>query len=322
MINILVITPIKHIDGLYEKVSRMGRVTYLPDPTLNEVLELVSEFNVIFTNPNKSKVFLGSKVFEKGKNLRAICTASTGTVHIDKELARARGIEVISITKELETIEKISSTAELAFTLMMSSIRNIIPAVDSVRDGEWNYEKFIGRQMNQLTIGVIGYGRLGSMFVRYCRAFGAQVKVYDPYKEINEKGVQQVDKLDEVFLNSNVVALHVHVTSETREIVSKDVLTYASPNVTIVNTSRGEVVNETDIVDFLEKNPKARYATDVLANEFDSKEENTIIEFSKGKRGFYQTIIVPHIGGMTSDAQMLAYHRAADMLSLYLKEAE
>ena len=320
LINILIITPIKHIDGLYEKISGLGSVTYLPDPTLDEVLEFVDGVDVIFTNPNKSKVFLGSDVFNRGKDIKVVCTASTGTVHIDKELANNRNIKIISITKELETINKISSTAELAFTLMMTSIRNVTPAIDSVRNGDWDYERFIGRQVNQLNIGVIGYGRLGKMFVHYCRSFGAKVKVYDPYKSINEEGVQQVHELSEVFLESNVIALHVHVTPETHGMISKDALCFANSDITIINTSRGEVVNEEDIVEFLANNPKSRYATDVLASEFNSKQENPIIKFSKSDAGFYQTIIVPHIGGMTSDAQMLAYHRAADMLDSYLEE--
>ena len=62
-------------------------------------------------------------------------------------------------------------------------------------DGEWNYEKYIGRQMNALTIGVIGYGRLGSMYAKYCNAFDAEVISYDPYKKINNQGVEQVYQL-------------------------------------------------------------------------------------------------------------------------------
>lgn len=314
MINILVITPIKHIDGLFEKLSGLGVITYLPDPNLNSVLENIKGVDVIFTNPNKSKVYIGSKVFEESNSLKVICTASTGTVHIDLELAKENSIKVISITKELDTIRKISSTAELAFTLMMSSLRNIIPAVDSVRNNDWDYEKFIGRQINQLTIGVVGYGRLGEMFVSFCRAFGARIKVYDPYKNIDLDGVQKVSTLKEVFSDSNVVSLHVHVSPETHSMISSDILSFAREDVTIVNTSRGEIVDEHSIVNFLKKNENARYATDVLASEFHSKEKNPIIKFSKTSQGFYQTIIVPHIGGMTSDAQLLAYHRAADML--------
>jgi phosphoglycerate dehydrogenase-like enzyme len=317
--KILVITPILHIEGLIDKLKNIGDVTYLPDPTEEEVLNNVKRMNVIFTNPNKSKVYLGEKVISAAENLGVICTASTGTVHIDLKETNNSNIKVISLTVEYGTIRKITSTAEHAFTLMMASLRNLVEAIDSVREGEWDYEKFIGRQLNQLNVGVVGYGRLGAMFANYCRAFGSRVIVYDPYKKVEDTSVEQVDSLDELSCQSDVISLHIHVTNETRKIIGARLLQLAKKDVRLINTSRGEVVDEDAIVEFLKNNTKAKYFTDVISGEIHSKTDSPVLNHFKSEENRNQICITPHIGGMTTDAQLIAYHRVADMLDNFFK---
>ena len=104
---------------------------------------------------NKSKIFLGEDILSFAPNLIAIATASTGTNHIDKDYALSRNINVFSLTEERDVIKKISSTAEHAFTLTLSSLRRVIQSHNEALDGEWDYTKYIGRQMNFLTIGII-----------------------------------------------------------------------------------------------------------------------------------------------------------------------
>ena len=318
--HILVITPVAHIDGLMDKLSRIGDVIYMPDPTEKEVLKKMDGVNAIFTNPNKSKVYLGHEIISSSENLKAICTASTGRVHIDLQVAENFNITVLSLTREYETIRKISSTAELAFTLMMASLRNLPEAIDSVRKGDWDYEKFIGRQLNQLNVGVIGYGRLGEIFSSYCCDFGAKVTVYDPHKTVKNISINQVNSLEELVSQSDIISLHVHVTSETQRMFGKQLLQLAKDDVTIVNTSRGEIVDEDSIVEFLKNNKRARYCTDVLSSEIKSKKESPVLLYFIKGGGYYQVIITPHIGGMTKDAQLIAYHRAADMLDAFWGE--
>jgi D-3-phosphoglycerate dehydrogenase / 2-oxoglutarate reductase len=319
-LSILVITPVAHIDGLIEKLSRIGDVIYMPDPTEKEVLKKTNEINAVFTNPNKSKVYLGHEIISSSKNLKVICTASTGRIHIDLQAAQNFNITVLSLTKEYETIRKISSTADLAFTLMMASLRNLPEAIDSVRKGDWDYEKFIGRQLNQLNVGVIGYGRLGEIFSSYCCNFGAKVSVYDPHKIVEDKNINQVNSLEELTSQSDIISLHVHVTRETQRMFGEELLQSTKKDVTIVNTSRGEIVDEQAIVDFLKNNKNARYCTDVLSGEITSKSKSPVLQYLIKGGGYYQVMVTPHIGGMTKDAQLIAYHRAADMLDDFFGE--
>jgi len=310
--NILVITPIKHIDGLYKKISSIGKITYLENPTRNEISKIIKNYEVIFTNPNKSKIFIDSEIIDKAILLKIICTASTGTNHIDVKYAHYKKINIISITNERKLINKISSTAELAFALTLSAIRNINSACMSVLNGKWDYEEFIGDQLNYLNVGVIGYGRLGSMYAKFCLAFGAKVFIYDPYKKVKTKKLIQIDSLEKICSISDIIAIHVHVNDETFNLISKKQFNLMKSTVVLVNTSRGDIINEKDAVYFLKKNNKAKIATDVLADEIRSRPKSPLLKYSKQSN---QVLITPHIGGMTKQAQFLAYHRAADLLN-------
>ncbi len=302
--RILCITPVKHIPGVCEILESIGEVTYMDDPTWKEVEAIVASYDAIFTNPNKSKVYLGSHVL--ARELRVVATASTGTDHIDGKIAEDLGIKVLSLAKEYDTINRISSTAEHAFALMMCGLRHIPAAAQSVKDGEWDYEPFIGRQLSHLNVGIIGYGRLGSMFSEYILAFDSTPIVYDPeYLGLDSPCYP----LKYVLETSDVISLHVHLTDETRHMVNEEFLSQVKDDVVIVNTSRGDVVDEEAMVQFLHDHPKAFYATDVTSDEAGGT--SLLI------RGWPlppNLLITPHIGGMTREGQQIAYTRMAEML--------
>ena len=306
--KILVITPVKHINGVSDILESTGTVCYMDDPTQDEVVAAIGDYDAIFTNPNKSKVFIGSEVIEAARRLKVICTASTGTNHIDKVYAAEHKLPILSLTEERQVINRISSTAELAFALMMAGLRHLVLAHRSALAGEWDYTRFIGRQMNCLTIGVIGYGRLGSMFADYCRAFGSRVIVFDPYKAVEAEGMEQVGGLPALLRESDVVAVHVHVTEETRGMVDKQCFAYMKRDALLVNTARGDIVNELDLVEHLKANPGARVATDVLADEVRNRLNSPLLKYAQESD---QVIVTPHIGGMTSEAQEIAYGHMA-----------
>ena len=245
MKKVLVITPICHIKNVLSTLEGIDNtfLVVLPDCSVKD-FKKHNDAYAIFTNPNKSSIYLGRENLENFENLRIICTASTGTVHIDKKYCEENFVKLISLTEERNVINKISSTAEHSFSLMLSGLRNIPQANKSALSGVWDYEPFIGRQINSLTVGVIGYGRLGTFFANYCDAFGAKVLVYDPYKSVNHPRINQVENLEEIALNSDVISLHVHVTDETLKMINSYFLSMCNSSLVLVNTSRGEIVDE------------------------------------------------------------------------------
>jgi D-3-phosphoglycerate dehydrogenase / 2-oxoglutarate reductase len=295
--KIICITPVKHIDGVYENLCSLGEVIYEPYITYDELKEKIikpgNAIGTIFTNPNKQTFKLDEDLL-KYSTITHIITASTGLNHIDMDYFKI--FRVDSLTTEYDIIEKISSTAEHAFALMMSLVRNIPKSFDDVKDGNWDYEKFIGMQLKGKTIGIIGYGRLGKMMKQYCEAFGMIVIVDDPYKGYNN--------LDLLLGESDVISLHVHANDETRHMFDKKFLVCMKENSYIINTSRGEIVNEKDIIKSLESGHLKGYATDVVCDEFGNIKDSEIIKRSKD----LNIIVTPHIGGMTREAQEIAYN--------------
>ena len=202
---------------------------------------------------------------------------------------------------------------------MMLGVRNVINSSKDVMKGNWDCEKFVGRQINYLNIGVIGFGRLGKMFAKYAKTFGSRVYVYDPFIKSFSKYSDYffVKTLNKLAKKVDVVSLHVHVNNKTKGMINKKFFKNCNDNILMINTSRGEIINDLDLLYFLKKNKKSKYLTDVLSNEFNGLKNNPIFKAFKNKKFENQILITPHIGGMTHDARYLAYHRAANELIKY-----
>lgn len=318
--SLLVITSIDNIKSLYDRLNDKYKIYYYPDASLSKLASIRDVdrnlITSIFTNPNKSKIKINKKLIDLFDNLKRVCTASTGTVHIDRDYCDSKNIEIISLTREIDTLKNVSSTAELAFLMVMLSFRNILGATADVKSKNWNCDKFIGRQLDQIKIGIVGFGRLGKMFSNYALAFKAKVFVYDPYTEIKKenKNLIFVNSLKKLVSSVDVFSLHLHVSEETINMINSDILSTCNENIKIINTSRGELINEEDLLDFLKKNQNSMYMTDVIKNEIDNLEISPIYNAYINNEIDNQILITPHIGGMTHDARYIAYHRSVDLL--------
>jgi D-3-phosphoglycerate dehydrogenase len=308
--KILVITPIDHIPNVKKNLKKLGIVKIIEDPIFNDLKKIIHKYDVIFTNPNKSKIFIGKEILKFSKKLKIICTASTGTNHLDNELIKSKGIKIISLTKDLKIIKKIPSTAELAFALTLCSLKNIMPAIISVKKKQWDYLPYVGNQLKNKKVGIVGLGRLGTIYARYCKAFGAKIMYYDP--KIANKKYTKLKSINSIFKNCDIISLHIHINNKTKNLINSKNLSLAKKDLILINTARGEIINEKDLIDFLKKNKKAKFAADVISDEINSKKsKHKLIKYSKKNKNI---IITPHIGGMTIEAQSIAYNRIVDRL--------
>jgi len=300
--KILCLTPIKHLDGIYEYLESFGEVDYNPELDGAEFNFLhMGDYDVIFCNPNKQKYILGEDTLQNFNG--TILTASTGLNHIDVKYCEQNNIKVLSLTKDYNLINDLPSTAELAFGLMSSIVRNIPSSFDDVKRGNWDYDSHMGHQLQGKSIGIIGYGRLGKMMSKYCWAFGIAIRVYDPYEGYKD--------LDLLLKESDIISLHVHANDETRHMINKKVLGKLKNNSYIVNTSRGEIVNEHDIVEALRSGKLKGYATDVIEDEYGDRHKSPIL---KGIKEGLNILVTPHVGGMTWEGQQKAYRWSINKL--------
>ena len=304
------------IDDLPEVEANLARLAalkgwelvYLNAPELAELDEYFQSAKAIFMNPNKSHIIFNRKVLGKFKELAVICTASTGTVHIDQDAAADLGIKIIHIKRYLQTLRKIPSTAELAFALTLDGLRKITRSHnDAFKENSWDFEKYIGKQLKDLTIGVVGYGRLGTIYSKMMHDAGAELKVLDPrlsfdFAADHAKFVQAASEFD-------VLALHIHAEGN-EDFLGKALFNELSSDVVIVNTSRGEIVDHGALFEFLDSNPNAYYCTDVLPGEGSRPERERLVgEFAKRN-----VLLTQHIGGMSSGARKLAFGLASKLL--------
>ena len=307
--SIVCITPVKHLDGVYELLEQYDNVFYEPDITKNELKKLLitHEIEYLFTNPNKQSFILDRELLEH-TSLKVINTCSTGLNHIDIDYCERNDIEVWSLKTDFELINDLPSTAELSFGLMMSLLRKIPEGFDSVKKGEWDYEPFIGRQVKGLTIGIIGYGRLGRITAELLKGWGVKILVNDPYVDVDNENCIRTT-MHEVWKQSDVIFLHLHVTDTTRELVSDYFISNMKKGSILINTSRGELVNEKDVINSIKEGHLGGYGTDVIADEFGDVKESELVEFSRENDN---VVITPHVGGMTWEGQTKAYKWAID----------
>ena len=304
--KIAIITPIKHL-GLDKLIKSKGEPFYLENGTKEEVRSFLLNnlIDIIICNPNKQEYKLDRELLD-GTNVSIINTCSTGLSHIDINYCTNNNIEIYSLTKDYELINELPSTSELAFGLMLDLLRNISISQDHVIRGGWDYTQFIGRQIKDLNIGLIGFGRLGKLMFKYCKAFNARVSVYDPYVT----GYDKVS-LEDFISKCDVLSIHVHLNDETKYMINKDSLKKAKNDLVLINTSRGAVVKEEDIISLINNKLIGAYGTDVIENENDDIKKSILINEMKSNK---KILVTPHIGGMTIEGQTKAYTWAINKL--------
>ncbi|MDX6769780.1 MAG: NAD(P)-dependent oxidoreductase [Elusimicrobiota bacterium] len=312
--KILVTVPVSHLRETRRLLESAGRVVYTDHPSRRETLRLARDADAIFPN---TKLMLDREVLDAAPRLRVICTPSTGTDHIDKAACAARGVTVMSLTKDMALLKTITSTAEHAFGLTLNIARNMPWSFDSARKGEWDYTRFRGRELQGRTVGIVGYGRLGSMYSRFARGFDMKVLAHDPFVKVKDRWVEQVG-LDALLRRSEIITLHVHLTPETRGMVDASWFRRMRPGVFFVNTSRGGLVDERALLAALKSGRVRAAGLDVLDGEIEGDmSRHPLVRYA---RAHDNLMITPHCGGMSYDGQEKAFTHAAGKLVSFFKE--
>ena len=208
---------------------------------------------------------------------------------------RDRNIEVVSLKGEAEFLKEIRATAEHTIGMTLALLRHLVAAHRHVVDGFWNRESFKGREVYQKTVGIVGYGRLGKIVADYFQAFGANVIANDVHcSQFQDDGVPNVD-LDSLLEVSDVVSIHVDYRPENHAMIGRMQLDRMKPSAILVNTSRGELIDEDALLNALQTKEIAGAALDVLASEHTFQgSRHPLVQYAKSNGNL---ILTPHIGG-------------------------
>ncbi|MFB3043396.1 MAG: hydroxyacid dehydrogenase, partial [Nitrososphaerales archaeon] len=261
--RVLVCDPIS--DNGLERLKKGGLdVSNEPNISPEELINKIPEYEVIIV---RSRTKVTEDVIAAGTMLKVIGRAGTGLDNIDVKAANSAGIKVINTPEA-----SVEAVAELALGLMLSFARNITVATASMKSGEWLKWELMGSQLKGKTVGVIGLGRIGTRVSELCLAFGMRIHAYDPYlsqekKQLGgQRGVEMVE-LETLLMNSDFVTLHLPLNPETRHLISEQSFSKMKKSACLINTSRGEIVDEKALLEALKSKSIFGAALDVFEVE-------------------------------------------------------
>lgn len=238
-------------------------------------------------------------------NLVFIATSSTGVTHLPVSRMEREGVELIRLDSSEKEVQSISSTADLTWALILNAHTRLSVAMASVADGNWPTERFVrAKQLSSSTLGVAGLGRIGSRVAAVAREMGMRVVAYDPQVEsrgeASEPGLAFTSDFLELFAESDFVSLHMDLNVESMNSIGLEVL-QAGSGVHLVNSARGELVEEEDVIRGLEEGYLASYSADVLSSESAGVHLTHSPIWQAQQRGL-AVYLSPHLGGNARDA--------------------
>ena len=234
---------------------------------------------------------LPASVLEQCKDLIAISKYGSGMDNIDLQKAEAMGIKV----KNAQGTNNVS-VAELAIGLMFSMARNIPKITAGVKSGSW--ERVMGCELTGKKLGLAGGGQIGREVAKRARGLEMSVSIYDPYLKdeafLEKYGIERYDSLDELLSGSDFISLHIPSTSETKHIIDSKAMSLMKPGAILINTSRGELVDEAALYEALASRKIAGAAQDVFSSEPPEKGNRLL--------GLDNFVLTSHIGAYTNEA--------------------
>jgi len=256
----------------------------------------------------RSSTTVTQEILDAATNLKVVGRAGIGVDNVDIKAATNKGVIVMN-TPFGNSI----TTAEHAIAMMFALARDIPQASESTHLGKWEKNKFMGVELYNKTLGLIGCGNIGSIVAD--RAIGLKMNVlaYDPFlsdEKAVELGVKKVE-LDELFANADFITLHVPKNEKTKNIINKDAIAKMKKGVRIINCARGGLINESDLKDALDSGHVAGAALDVFDIEPATKETTPLL-------GHEKIICTPHLGASTDEAQVNVAIQVAEQLSDFL----
>lgn len=299
-VNILVTEPESCHEDYLALLKQIGKVT-TKKVSRKELQEKIKNYDILVIGV---ETVVDKDLIDRAEKLKIVGSNTTGIDHIDVKYAEQREIKVVTLREARNLLEKINSTAEHTFALILSLLRKIPWAFDSVRSERWERKKFFGRELNGKTLGIIGFGRLGAKVAKYALAFGMKILAYDPHvgrEKIVRHGAKAVD-LETLLRESDVISIHVDLTPETEKMISYKEFKLMKKKPLLINTSRGRIIDEKALLGALEKTLVAGAALDVLASETIS--ENPLLgnRLVKYARKHDNLLITPHLGGAAVEA--------------------
>ncbi|WP_348619954.1 phosphoglycerate dehydrogenase [Paenibacillus polymyxa] len=255
----------------------------------DELVQIIGDYDALLV---RSQTRVTERIMTAGKNLKVVGRAGVGVDNIDLEAATQRGIIVIN-APDGNTI----TTCEHTFAMMMALARHIPQAYAKTIGGTWDRKTFLGVELRNKTLGVLGMGRIGSEVAKRAKAFGMNILGYDPFltEERAEKLGIKLASVDEIIRNADFMTVHTPLTPETKHMIARPQFEVMKKGMRIINCARGGVIDEMALVEAIDEGIVAGAAFDVFESE-PPAQDHPFLSHPK-------IIVTPHLGASTVEAQ-------------------
>lgn len=288
---------------VFEKAEGIGVEVKTKLP-IEELKAIIGEYEGLVV---RSATKVTAEIIEAADRLKVVGRAGSGLDNIDVQAASKKGIVVMN-TPGGNTI----TTAEHAISMMLALSRKIPQATASMKSKKWEKSKFMGAEIYNKTLGIIGIGRVGSVVADRARGLRMNVLAYDPFlsPEMAEKLEVELLSLDELLERSDYITIHVPKTEETTNLINKELFKKMRDGVFLINCARGGIVNEKDLFDAIKSGTVAGAALDVFEKE-PPDPDNPLLDLE-------EVICTPHLGASTEEAQEKVAIAIAEQMVDYL----
>lgn len=296
--KLLVTLEMAHLPQLRKRLEADYDALFARRPSIEALETMLGDRECWLVNPCHVRV--DANLLDHAPKLEFIASASTGSDHLDLAELERRDIRAYYL-KGTPVIDEVHASAEFSFTLMLNVIKRAVPAFEAARFGVWRDadDAFRGIEAHGKTIGLVGLGRIGKKMATFAKGFGMNVIGCDPYVSMDLPWVKQVD-FDTLLEQAEIVCAHVHLNDETRGMFNQQSFAKMPHGSYFINTSRGGVVVEPDLIEALQSGRLAAAGVDVISGEFEEgKYHHPLIKYA---RSHDNLIVSPHIAGNTVDS--------------------
>jgi lactate dehydrogenase-like 2-hydroxyacid dehydrogenase len=293
------------------QLAELGEVTLHPDTQPDQVIERIEGAEVVISN----KVKVSREAMKSTPTLKLICVAATGMNNIDLEAAAELGIQVKNV-KGYST----DSVAQETFALLLSLLNSTTYYDAYVKTGEYSQERIfthLGRpywELNGKRFGILGLGEIGRQVARIALAFGADVVYFSASGQTYNTIYKQLE-LDEFLQTCDVISIHAPLNPQTENLLTYERMAQMKPTALLLNTSRGGIINETDLVEALDNDLIAGAAIDVFTQE-PLPASHPYLQLQKKEK----LLLAPHIAWSSIEARTRLVHKVAENIREYLAD--
>ena len=293
---------ILHLDTTHpflgKELEKIGFKNYYDFKTIKSDLKISDFFGIII----RSRISIDKNFIDKCKNLKFIARIGSGIENIDVDYAKQKGIQIIS-TPEGNS----NAVGEHALGMLLSILNNINSSNSEVKKGIWNRESNRGIELNNKTVGLIGYGNTGKSFAKKLIGFDVNTIYYD-IKKIEKDNYANPVSLNYLKDNSDIISLHISMTEESIGLINKNFIESCAKPFWLINTSRGSCIIINDLVKGLKDGKVLGAGLDVIAFEKKSFEKLTVNENDQSNLNYLNSsnnvILTPHIAGWTQESKI------------------